>query len=101
MKETKQKKRESLKYSFLAVTLIPIVTMTIFIVIFTSNRTVKAIENEEKEGMANIACLYENIVDKAYPGDYELMVSDKYLGLFKGGVALEVKSSNVNVVAHA
>lgn len=90
MKETKQKKRESLKYSFLAVTLIPIVTMTIFIVIFTSNRTVKAIENEEKEGMANIACLYENIVDKAYPGDYELMVSDKYLGLFKGGVALDI-----------
>ena len=86
----KQKKSESLKFTFLAVTLIPIVTMTIFIVIFTSNRTVKAIENEEKEGMSNIACVFENIVDKEYPGDYELMVSDKYMALSKGGVPLDI-----------
>ena len=90
MKKTIQERRKSLKYSFLAVTLIPIIAMTIIIVMFTSNKTVQAIENAEKESMSDIACLIENIVDKSYPGDYELMVSDKYVALAKGGIPLDI-----------
>ena len=77
----------------------PIIAMTIIIVMFTSNKTVQAIENAEKESMSDIACLIENIVDKSYPGDYELMVSDKYVALAKGGIPLDIKEELIGYKA--
>ena len=86
----KRKKTESLKTAFLVVTLIPIISMAIIIVFYTRYRITKNIESEEKEGMINVAYLLENALDRIYPGDYELMSSDKYVALAKGGVLLDI-----------
>ena len=86
----KRKKTESLKTAFLVVTLIPIISMAIIIVFYTRYRITKTIENEEKEGMSNVACLFEDALERIYPGDYELIKSDKYVALAKGGVLLDI-----------
>ena len=86
----KLKRTESLKTAFLVVTLIPIISMAIIIVFYTRYRITKNIESEEKEGMINVAYLLENALDRIYPGDYELMSSDKYVALAKGGVLLDI-----------
>ena len=86
----RKKTKESLRISFLMVTLIPIIALTIIIVTFTSYRTKKTIRDEEKEAMYDIACLLNGMLDVKYPGDYGLMKSDKYVALSKGGVPIDI-----------
>lgn len=82
--------KESLRVSFLMVTLIPIISLTLIIVIFTSYRTTKTIEDEERDAMYEIAYLWQNTIDRLYPGDYELISSDKYVALAKGDVLVDL-----------
>ncbi len=72
------------------VTLIPIISLTLIIVIFTSYRTTKTIEDEERDAMYEIAYLWQNTIDRLYPGDYELISSDKYVALAKGDVLVDL-----------
>ena len=81
---TVNKRKESLKISFLMVTIIPLFLMGVIIVSFASYKFTKAIESEVRQGMLNQAVVVEETLDRMYPGDYVLVKSDKYMALKKG-----------------
>lgn len=81
---TLNKRKESLKISFLMVTIIPLFLMGVIIVSFASYKFTKAIESEVCKGMLNQAIVVEETLDRMYPGDYFLVKSDKYMALRKG-----------------
>ena len=78
------KRKESLKISFLMVTIIPLFLMGLIIVSFASYKFTKAIETEVCKGMMNQAVVVEKTIDRMYPGDYVLVKSEKYMALRKG-----------------
>ena len=75
------KRKESLKISFLMVTIIPLFLMGVIIVSFASYKFTKAIETEVNKGMMNQAVVVEETLDRMYPGDYVLVKSEKYMAL--------------------
>ena len=85
------KRKESLKISFLMVTIIPLFLMGVIIVSFASYKFTKAIETEVNKGMMNQAVVVEETLDRMYPGDYVLVKSEKYMALKKGDEFLVIQ----------
>lgn len=85
------KRKESLKISFLMVTIIPLFLIGVIIVSFASYKFTKAIETEVSKGMMNQAVVVEETIDRMYPGDYILVKSEKYMALKKGDEFLVIQ----------
>lgn len=78
------KRKESLKVSFLMVTIIPLFLMGVIIVSFASYKFTKSIESEVSKALLNEAVVVKETLDRMYPGDYVLVKSEKYMALRKG-----------------
>lgn len=84
---TDKNKRGKLYYSFLAISMIPLLVYGIVVIIFSSATFQKGMHHQVSAELENVASLVEFLLDTAYPGDYTL-TGDQALSLYKGDINL-------------
>lgn len=86
---TKNKKRGSLKKSFIAMTVLPVIALVIVILAFSYSRVKRTIINDAKNELENTAFMVRDMLDEMYPGDYSTITTEtqtmKIATLTKGG----------------
>ena len=77
-------KKGSMKHSFLAMTVLPILALGIVITIFISDRFSRSVYTEVENELENTAYMVKNMYERMYPGDYSVISKDNLSTLLKG-----------------
>ncbi len=78
------KRNGSLRTSILTITSVSIMLLGIAISLFTSQKMTRMVYQEVQDGLENIAYTITNTYDTMYPGNYQVVQSDKLAALYKG-----------------
>lgn len=78
------KAQKSLYIKLLQMTLIPIFLLTLVITSFSVKSFAAALNEEVKRGLMDLSSTIMTLYDKLYPGDYQIVIQDDMIYMFKG-----------------
>ncbi|MCM1309314.1 MAG: diguanylate cyclase [Butyrivibrio sp.] len=77
-------KKGTLRSSFIFMAVMPVLSLGIILAFFSTNRFGESIYTEVETELENTALMVANIYDRIYPGDYNVVSTDKLTALRKG-----------------
>lgn len=93
-----KKGNRSFYIEFLAMTLLPLIVCGLVMMMVCSRSVQKSMTTEAEDNLKNVALAVLAAYDHAYPGDYEAVVEQDQIKLYKGGVAISDNYGMLDVI---